>query len=96
LGIDTSKLEYVVEYEEASWHSPARIKLGAKCKENIQVYGSTARRPFEKKAGEYIRAVQSARFTEEEFKQLAKESGYTIIMQQSDNGVAVAALQSKM
>ncbi len=96
LGIDTSKLEYVVEYEEASWHSPARIKLGAKCKENIQVYGSTARRPFEKKAGEYIRAVQSARFTEEEFKKLAKESGYTIIMQQSDNGVAVAGLQSKM
>ena len=96
MGIDTSKLEYAVEYEEANQYTPARIKLGAKLKEDVKVYSNTKRRPYEKKAGEYIRAVQSARFTEKEFEQLAKESGYTVVMQQSDNGVAVAALQSKM
>lgn len=96
LGIDTSTLEYVVEYEEASEYTPARIKLGARCKEDIKVYANEKRRPYEKKAGEHMRAVQSARFTEKEFKQLAKESGYDVVMQQGDNGVAVAVLQSKL
>jgi formylmethanofuran dehydrogenase subunit D len=71
------------------------MMLGARCKEDIQVYRSDGF-PFKKKAGEYLRAIPSARITEEEFKKLAKEAGYNIVMQQSDNGVAVAVLQSKM
>ncbi|MCX6822594.1 MAG: L-histidine N(alpha)-methyltransferase [candidate division SR1 bacterium] len=88
-------LEYVVEYEEAKYGNPARIKLGARFKEDIDME-SKAGTWFRAKKGNCIYAVQSARFTETEFKTLAKESGYKVTTQQSDRGVGIAMLESKL
>ena len=88
-------LEYVVEYEEARYGSPARIKLGARCKENISFATKTGDN-FSRRKDDCLYAVQSARFSEDEFKSLAKESWYKIIAQQSDRGVGIAMLESKL
>ncbi|HBB04206.1 TPA: hypothetical protein DCZ39_04925 [Patescibacteria group bacterium] len=66
-------MEYVVTYEEASGDTPARIKVGAKLLRDIKVMTQTGK-VFTKRTGEHIRAIQSSRFTEEEFVTLAKKS----------------------
>jgi len=94
LWLDTSTLEYAVEYEEANVQTPSRIKLWAKVKEDISIktsYGQV----LSKRAGEYIRAVPSARFTDTEFKKLAEQRNFDVIIQQAHNWVAVVALKSK-
>ncbi len=91
----TPQIEYAVKYEEASGHTPARIKLWVKVLSEINIKTTTGK-TFYKRAGEYIWWVQSSRFTEEEFKQLAKKSWYDMPIGVDDNWVGVAVLKSKL
>jgi len=96
LGIPRDKLEYVVEYEKGwSKDHPAKIKVGAKFIENVTI--PTSKGKITKKKDEYIRAIQSARFTDEQFKEVAKQSWHNVMMQESttEKGVGVAVLKSK-
>lgn len=90
-----SQMEYVVTYEEARGDTPARIKVGAKLLRDIEVKTQTGK-VFTKRAGEHIRAIQSSRFTEEEFVELAKKSWYNVPIKVNGDWVGVAVLQSKI
>ncbi len=96
-GETKPNIEYVVKYEEAENGNPAMMKLGIKCNGNVDIRTKTGKN-FHKKAGEYIRAVQSSRFTQEEFEWLAKKSWFNVVMNQSDEEwlVSAVALQSKL
>ncbi|MEI6672000.1 MAG: hypothetical protein WCL02_01175 [bacterium] len=65
--------EYVVQYEKSSESNPARIKLGIKLLHDIKITTQTGR-IFRGETNQYLRGVQSARFTKEDFEKLAKKS----------------------
>lgn len=92
LGLERSKLELAVEYNDTT--TPAMIKVGATCIENmeIQVEGYTVL----KKKGQKIRAIKSQRFSKEAFQEISHDAGFSMKYQKSRNGVAVAVLQSKI
>ncbi|MCX6824134.1 MAG: L-histidine N(alpha)-methyltransferase [candidate division SR1 bacterium] len=92
LGIERSKLEFLVEYDDT--YSPAMIKLGAKFIEKTEI--QIGKNKIVKEAGEKIRAIKSHRFTKEEFKEIAKDADLGITYEKSRGGVAVAVLQSKL
>jgi hypothetical protein len=92
LGLDRSKLEFLVEYDDQN--SPAMIKLGAKFIEKTEI--PVGYNKVVKSVGEKIRAIKSQRFTKEEFAAIAKDADFTIKYQKSRNGVVVAILQSKL
>jgi len=92
LGLERSKLELVVEYDDT--HSPAMIKLGAKFTEKTEI--QVGYNKVVKEAGEKIWAIKSQRFTKDEFAVIAKDADFDISYEKSRDGVAVAVLQSKL
>jgi hypothetical protein len=99
LGIDSSKLKYIVEYEEATDNHPARIKLWAEFIEDSTII--TKDGPYFKKKWEKIWALQSIRFTPQEIEAIANENNYDLLIQvdttthPTDSNVGVAILRSK-
>jgi len=95
LGIYRDILEYAVAYEEADSSHPARIKLGAKLIEDIEMKIPDGN-IIKKNKGEYIWAVQSARFTRNEIIKLAKNNNYDLVVQEDHDWIGVCILKSKI
>ncbi len=92
LWLDRSKLEFLVEYDDKI--SPAMIKLGAKFTEKTEI--KIGNNTIVKEKGQSIWAIKSQRFSKEMFQKIAHDWWFTVKYQKSDNGVAVAVLQSKL
>ena len=93
LGLDRSKLELVVEYDDRS--NPAAIKVGATFTEKTEIQIGKYNKVV-KEAGQHIRAIKSQRFTKEMFQEIATDAWFIVKQQKSRDGVAVAVLQSKL
>ncbi len=95
LGIPRNALKHRVEYDEATANRPARIKAGAEFTRDVEIVTPTGKK-YTKKKGEHIRAIQSARFTEEDIQSLAKKAWYTLTINADKYGTWVAVLQSTL
>ncbi|MEI6774589.1 MAG: hypothetical protein WCL18_07580 [bacterium] len=72
LGLERSKLEFAVKYEEAKYATPAMIKLGVMCKERMEIQIGDSK--VVKEAGDYIRAMPSQRFSKDMIGDIAKDA----------------------
>ena len=71
MGLDRSKLELVVEYDDRS--NPAAIKVGATFTEKTEIQIGKYNKVV-KEAGQHIRAIKSQRFTKEMFQEIATDA----------------------
>ncbi len=93
LGIPTNKLKFAVVYEEWKDGGPDRIKIGAEILEDITVEVGWWK-SMTKKKWEHIRAISSRRYTQEQFKMLAKKAWCKIRETRNEWGVAVSHLEA--
>lgn len=94
LWLPREKLEFVVKYDIGGY-APAKIKVGARVKEGEEITIDIRWKLRKIWSWEYLRAIQSQRFTHKQFEEIAKEGWYFIKGKVTDQGIAVALLQSK-
>lgn len=94
LGIPRSHLKLAVDYVLSTRHDPAKIRVGATFTKRTEI--QIGKSKVVKEAGQCIWAIESQRFKKDEFQQIAKEADFETIHQKSDNGVAVAVMESKI
>lgn len=92
LGIDKSKLELLVEYDDTIL--PPAIKVWAKCIERTEI--QIGNNKVIKEKGDCIRAIKSQRLSRSLFEKTANDAGFLLKYQKGDKGVVVAVLQSKL
>lgn len=88
LGIDTNKLEFTVTYDEEN----NRVLSGAKVKEQILVKHEW--KNYVKEPGEFLRAIQSRRFTKGKIEELAKKAWAHSWNPHSRNGMVMATIEA--
>lgn len=84
LWIPRDKIDFVVAYDQKKqdW-TPARIKVWARANQDFDVI-TASWNIYKVKKDQEIRAIQSSRFTQADFKQIAEKSGFETIFSQSN------------
>lgn len=88
LGIDTSKLEFFVTYDEKN------MRVLSWAKANEQVLVKHGGKNYVKQPWEFLWAIQSRRFTTEKMKNLAQQAWGLMWNPTEDQGIAMAILES--